>query len=790
MSPAASAQADRDSAPSPPGERARRVAAANTDATRAHLTWLFGGRLRKRKVEVRSLGNPPLSRTSRTSADLVETVGEWVREGRNCYACVGVVGLDYTDEPGSAVKNENVTRRLVMLVDIDSTRADHDAPATDYEAQAAIDAALGIRQTLQDVFGFPAAAAISTGNGCQIQYRCDLINDASTAVVAREFLAALDRLFPAGRGWKVDKSVHNSARLMRLAGTINVKPRASVERPNRAATILDAPEDAGLVTADMLRVVVQAAALIDDPGPDRPREGNRLEASSSDSREAPDDAYVRMAIAGECAEIEATESGGRHDRVRTAALKLGRYLGQSGVGRKEMGRALAVSASRVGLPEREAAAVIEWGLEAGRAKPRTIPEPKAKRVSEGPKGEPSRGGRNGQQNDVLQYAQLSDEDLGLTPGHAVRPAPIRWSWKYRKALGELTMICGDGGGGKTTLALFMAAAATRGLPWPEPGAGNAPLGRAIILSAEDDPRSTLAPRLAAMGADPDRFDYLTARVRIKREGKPPQVHPLSFQDLDYWREVFDRRPDCVEFFVDPLPGYLGRGINDSRNNEVRSVLEPFLSEIIRPRMISMTCSTHLNKSVDASTPVHRVLGSVAYVNLSRNVHLVVADPGDPDRRIFKQAKSNLAPAKLPALAFRMEVRHVEGEGGELIEAVVPVFEDAPVEFDVGKAMKGESKRGPEPTSRVTAARWLVDHLRDKGYVRLSSIFDSAGEAGFVGKRKQDGKWSNLTGLYRAKDYVPELGEDYAGLTVEDMKETNDRGLDVTFWRLLDDKVPF
>jgi hypothetical protein len=96
------------------------------------------------------------------------------------------------------------------------------------------------------------------------------------------------------------------------------------------------------------------------------------------------------------------------------------------------------------------------------------------------------------------------------------------------------------------------------------------------------------------------------------------------------------------------------------------VLEPFLAEVIAPADVCMIGNTHLNKSVDAKTPMHRIVGSIAYGNLPRNVHFVVRDPDDPERRIFKQAKCNNAPDGLKALAFRIEKREVTSEGGEPI----------------------------------------------------------------------------------------------------------------------------
>src|SRR6185437_6349741 len=121
--------------------------------------------------------------------------------------------------------------------------------------------------------------------------------------------------------------------------------------------------------------------------------------------------------------------------------------------------------------------------------------------------------------------------------------------------------------------------------------------------------NTIKPRLVAMGADLTRVKIIKARYTIRKKGKPPVVHLTSFQDREYWAEVFHRIPKCSLFIVDPVPSYLGRGVNDSKNIEIRNILEPFLNEIIKPNGICMLGNTHLNKSADAKTPMHRISGS-------------------------------------------------------------------------------------------------------------------------------------------------------------------------------------
>ena len=111
-----------------------------------------------------------------------------------------------------------------------------------------------------------------------------------------------------------------------------------------------------------------------------------------------------------------------------------------------------------------------------------------------------------------------------------------------------------------------------------------------------------------MGADMAKIKFLKAEYTIRRKDKPAEVNLITFQDLPYWRAVFSRFPDCRLFIVDPLPSYLGRGVNDHKNADIRSVLTPFLG-VIAERDIAIAAITHLNKSIDPNRPAsHRILG--------------------------------------------------------------------------------------------------------------------------------------------------------------------------------------
>jgi putative DNA primase/helicase len=67
----------------------------------------------------------------------------------------------------------------------------------------------------------------------------------------------------------------------------------------------------------------------------------------------------------------------------------------------------------------------------------------------------------------------------------IRLLPIDWLWKGYFARGKFTMMAGQPGSGKTTLAMAIAAAMTSLIGFPD-GSRCAP-GNVLIWSGEDDP---------------------------------------------------------------------------------------------------------------------------------------------------------------------------------------------------------------------------------------------------------------------------------------------------------------
>jgi hypothetical protein len=389
---------------------------------------------------------------------------------------------------------------------------------------------------------------------------------------------------------------------------------------------------------------------------------------------------------------------------------------------------------------------------------------------------------NGQPQGSL--GSLTDTELGLVKAGSLKGESIQWLWPHHIALGKFNLVAGDGGDGKSQYAIRLIAAITTGGLFPDES-GPAEPGDCLILAAEDGLRDTIIPRLLAAGADVDHVTIVTARVTTKKDDKV-FIHPMSFQDLDYWQTVLSRVPGARLLVADPLPAYLGRGVNDHKNNEVRAVLEPFISVIDQAR-IALVGITHLGKSPDLKTPSHKILGSVAYANIARTVHVTVKDPADRARRFLCQIKSNFGSLQ-PALAFRIIEKQVSQDEDTICSSCAE-FEPGSSDIDPGELMaagnQARRKPGPVPLRTTQVAEWLFDLLdKEAEPIPVGRIWDLAGAQGFVGQQSEKtGRWSNPNGLYRAKDLIETLPDPRDGMVVAESEVETSRGKVVKRWTL-------
>jgi RecA-family ATPase len=238
---------------------------------------------------------------------------------------------------------------------------------------------------------------------------------------------------------------------------------------------------------------------------------------------------------------------------------------------------------------------------------------------------------------------------------------IEWLLPGRIPFGEITIMAGDPGLGRSLLTVQLVARLTRG-----------ELGQArsvLMLTAEDSPEYTVRPRLEAAEASLEGVDFGV----VDREGiETPFVFPADVGKLR--KLVQERNTGLV--VVDPLAAHLAGGINSWKDQEVRTALAP-LSALAEETRSAILVVAHLNKG-QSEDPLQRLGGSIGIPAAARSVLILARDPDDPDgeqgsRRVLAHVKSNLGSLE-PSVRYRIERVALADPSGETVETARMVEE--------------------------------------------------------------------------------------------------------------------
>jgi hypothetical protein len=287
----------------------------------------------------------------------------------------------------------------------------------------------------------------------------------------------------------------------------------------------------------------------------------------------------------------------------------------------------------------------------------------------------------------------------------VTPKKVEWLWPNWIPAAALSLIDGDPGMAKSTVAMDLAARLTTGRPMPFEKNGAKPRD-VIILSAEDDAHFTIRPRADAAGADVRRIHVVEA-MRTK-EGERPVVLPFDFDHIE-WLALYYK---VALIIIDPVPAYIGSEIDTNNDASTRKVLHR-LKLLCERTGATVLMIRHLNKD-QKQAALYRGGGSMAFVGAARAAMIVGQHPRQPDVKVLAMNKMNLGPMPLAA-TYR----------------IVPAGDVAKIEWLDQEDLKPDEIIGApgfSPNRRAdalaAAKEFLVDELSG-GPVEATAVFDRA-----------------------------------------------------------------
>ena len=195
--------------------------------------------------------------------------------------------------------------------------------------------------------------------------------------------------------------------------------------------------------------------------------------------------------------------------------------------------------------------------------------------------------------------------------------------------GKVTILEGDGGEGKTTLILTVAAGLSRGELPPTLKDGKLipsdPVepGTTFYLTNEDEISDSSLRRFLRAGGDPSRFAY-----------SAEMEHHVTLTEQELRQIIADTGARLV--IIDPLQAFLPEGTSLGNITRMRAVFT-MLSGVARSTGAAIVLVGHLNKN-EGGKDIHRGFGSADIAAAVRSILLVERDRNR--NRVVRAIKSN------------------------------------------------------------------------------------------------------------------------------------------------------
>lgn len=234
----------------------------------------------------------------------------------------------------------------------------------------------------------------------------------------------------------------------------------------------------------------------------------------------------------------------------------------------------------------------------------------------------------------------SEEAKWLTPACNIPDVEIEWMVHPYLPFGNVVLLTGPVGVGKSSFLAAVAAEAT-GAPAFRPGESYKP-GRAVLyFVVEEDPGLLVKPRLDVAECDLSKVHFVGYDIhgRLARKLTLPRDQRLLAKLI--------RASGANVVIFDPINSFLDEGLEGTRTEHVRPVMDA-LAAVAADTKALILLVMHFRKSKEG-TAVDWVAGSAAWVQCARLVLVLAPHPNDDDKRVLAVSKAGIV--KQPPARF-------------------------------------------------------------------------------------------------------------------------------------------
>ena len=327
------------------------------------------------------------------------------------------------------------------------------------------------------------------------------------------------------------------------------------------------------------------------------------------------------------------------------------------------------------------------------------------------------------------YRMQEAAKLQIQTASSVTSQSSRWVYPNWLAEGELTVLAGTPGTGKTALSCLLAAGITKG-KGHQLGPGLSPngAGHVIFFNTEDDHATTLRPRLEAAGANMDMVQLIDCRKGYQDETPFSFSKPRDLQRLLGLSEQLKNGIGLI--IIDPI--YFA--VDGDHNNayKVRAAYES-LAKLAKNLSCAILGIAHAVKNPLGKEPLTRVAGPPALREVPRSIMLLSKISSGPTEaggtHVLVHAKNNIGSMD-GGFEYRVNVVDIAGESDQKQALKIEITREI---FGPAEDLLKHADRS-KPVEKINktdmAVQFLQKTLKDGPQLRIT-IEDLANKVGIT-----------------------------------------------------------
>jgi putative DNA primase/helicase len=322
----------------------------------------------------------------------------------------------------------------------------------------------------------------------------------------------------------------------------------------------------------------------------------------------------------------------------------------------------------------------------------------------------------------------------------IAPAPQKWVFDKVIPQGNLTVLMGESGVGKSLTILDIAAKVTRGLTGPHDDQPQEP-GTVLFLSAQDGLGETIRPRLEASNADLTKVSVIPGFR--ERDDVTNQELAWTFQlerDMSFLEDKLKSLQqagvnvrmlviDPIDRFLEPAPvkkkisthtlagrvaqwnpGMMQEEVQPSKKKIDIEKLSARLAKLASDMKVAIVVTTQLPRSVKGTSKLvqsmRRAIDMGPFLAEARSVWMVGQDLEHQNRRLLLPVKTNLC-ERPKSMAYQFANGVIEWEKEP------PTLTSDEYQAKCEDYIQGQRRAAREAKSQLSfALRWLKGELSE------------------------------------------------------------------------------